>query len=48
MLTFPYQLFFDGAKIAVSEVRVEIPASALIPYLAFARAVLLPLVASFF
>ena len=48
-LTFPYRLFFDGGKIAVSDVRVENPASAFIPLLIiFAAAVLLPLVASFF
>jgi hypothetical protein len=47
-LTFPYRLFFDGGKIAVSDVRVENPASAFIPLLIFAVPVLLPLVESFF
>jgi hypothetical protein len=51
-LTFPYQLFFDGGKIAVSEVRVDNPASAFIPLLIlvsiFVFPLVLPLVATFF
>ena len=51
-LTFPYQLFFDGGKIAVSEVRVENPASAFNPLLIIALIItlplLLPLLATFF
>ena len=51
-VTFPYRLYFDEAKIAVSEVRVDNPASAFIPLVIFASIALLPfvlpLVATFF
>ena len=47
-LTFPYQLFFDGSKIAVSEVSMENPASVYIPLLIIVVPILLPLVASIF
>jgi hypothetical protein len=51
-LTFPYQLCFDGAKVAVSEVSVENPASAynliMIGALISLIPILLPLLATFF
>jgi hypothetical protein len=51
-LTFPYQLFFDGAKIAVSEISVENPASVynliMIGALISVMLILLPALATFF
>jgi hypothetical protein len=51
-LTFPYQLFIDGGKISVSEVRVENPASAFnliaIGALTSIIVILLPPLATFF
>jgi hypothetical protein len=51
-LTFPYQLFFDGAKIIVSDVSVENPASAynliMIGALISVILILLPALATFF
>jgi hypothetical protein len=43
-VTFPYRLYFDGAKIAVSDVRVDNPASAFMPFVIFASIVILPFV----